>query len=417
MFSHEKIAKILRADKDTILGIETKLSAKTGKKNVIHKIVDENEEMIRNRLGILGVSREAVAKEVFDALISKIESDNHHFYGILGSPSMETKEGCMVIVNAVRTLTGEKKGFFLKKEKALELLHKNPPEKIISAMGCEDINELLEKEDWIEVFCALRFLEDKDWLNDVFFKEYESLTPDDFEERPIEVRVLGNEWTATAEAFVQKKYHNISHLKELGVVFIIHKCLGISGELIRNFTLVLHYLNEIPFYSEILKKQALVRETFAKNMISLLRGDVIDKRLPASKKSLWLVIQRYLAKDDENDWRLSEPHVNPEAMHWKKAETTLVKAGDKFNHFGVDLAFWQNLDWVGDYFLTNTGIEVLVSFNLIDTEMSLVKEKDLVKYLYHHEESLWNKIFSEYFGEEKLEETIKENLLKGWFEV
>ena len=45
----------------------------------------------------------------------------------------------------------------------------------------------------------------------------------------------------------KEKYHNISHLKEMGVVFVIPITLGISGELMRMFILILHYLNEVPF--------------------------------------------------------------------------------------------------------------------------------------------------------------------------
>ncbi len=205
------------------------------------------------------------------------------------------------------------------------------------------------------------------------------------------------------------------------MIFVITISLNISGELMRNFSLILHYLNEISFYSEIFEKLANNANNFGQNIISLLRGDVIDKRLssPAdgSNKFQWLITQRYLAKDDENDWRLLEPHINPEAIHWKRAERMLVKAGEALNDFSIDLAFWQNLNWVGDFFRTESGVEILVSFNLVDTVMSLVKEKELIKYLYHHQESLWNKIFAEYFGEEKMEELIKENIIKGWFEI
>jgi len=95
----------------------------------------------------------------------------------------------------------------------------------------------------------------------------------------------------------------------------------------------------------------------------------------------------------------------------------LVKAGEVLDGFSADLAFWENLNWVGDYFNTEAGIDVLVSFNLIDTAMSLVKQKEFIKYLYHHQEALWNKIFTEYFGEEKMEELMKENIIRGWFEI
>jgi hypothetical protein len=54
MTSWEKIAKILRADKDVIRVLEEKLGALTGKKHVLAKIIEENEAKIRNRLAFLG---------------------------------------------------------------------------------------------------------------------------------------------------------------------------------------------------------------------------------------------------------------------------------------------------------------------------------------------------------------------------
>ena len=85
--------------------------------------------------------------------------------------------------------------------------------------------------------------------------------------------------------------------------------------------------------------------------------------------------------------------------------------------FSDELAFWQDLGWVGDYFRDETGNDVLVSFDLVDTVMSLVREKELIKYLYHHQEALWNKIFIEYFGQDQLENFSKDYLLQGYFEI
>ena len=417
MKSFEKIAQILRTDKDAIRILEEKLSATTGKKNVMDKISEENEAIMRNRLDDLGLGRNVFAKEIYDALISKIEADNHLLFEALSRPDITEEISCNHVLRVAKEIAGSPTGFFIKKEKAIEFLKNQPPKKIIQSLGYKNIDELIEKEDIHAVYSALRFLEDVDWLNNVFFKQYEILKPSDFEEREIILEILDKKWAAATESFIKKKHHNISHLKEMGLVFVVPVMLGISGELMRMFMLVLHYLNEIPFYSDLFKKFAADEKTFAKNFISLLRGDTIDERLPKSDKSQWLIIQRYLAKDDENDWRLFEPHLNPEALHWEKAERLLVKTGEMLNGFSTDLSFWQNLNWVGDYFKTDTGIDVLVSFNLIDTSMSLVKEKELTKYLYHHQESLWNKIFIEFFGEEKMEEIMKENIIKGYFET
>jgi len=419
MKPYEKIAKVLRTDKDNVRLLEEKLSALTGKKDVMSKIVEENEATIRNRLDFLGLGRKITAKQIYDALISKIEADNDELFKVLDSPSASISSDWQRVLEIAQNISDKTKGFFLKQEKAVELLRNQPPEKILQVLNYKNVDELLEKENIFEIFSALRFVEGNEWLNENFFKQYESLKPDDFEKREIEVLALPERWVQIAQNFIKHKYHNISHLKELGIIYIIPLSLNISGETMRNFSLIFHYFNEVKFYSELFEKFAGDANSFAKNLISLLRGDAIDEHLPrpAPGKTQWLIIQRYLAKDDENDWRLFEPHINPEAMHWERAEKMLVKAGEVLNNFSADLAFWQNLNWIGDYFGTEAGIDVLVSFNLIDTAMSLVKEKELIKYLYHHQEALWNKIFTEYFNEEKIEEMMKENIVKGWFEI
>jgi len=125
-----------------------------------------------------------------------------------------------------------------------------------------------------------------------------------------------------------------------------------------------------------------------------------------------------LAKGDENDWRLFEPHINPEAMHWKKAEDGITEA-ERYLSSSIQngLCFWEDLDWVGDFFRDEVGRDLLVSFNLVDTVMTLVKEKEMIKYLYHHQEALWNKIFSSYYGQEVLEKRSRDSLLRGYFEI
>lgn len=419
MKPYEKIAKILRTDKDNIRLLEEKLSALTGKKDVMSKIVEENEATIRNRLDFLGLGRKITAKQIYDALISKIEADNDELFKVLDSPSASVSSDWQRVLEIAQNISDKTKGFFLKQEKAVELLRNQPPEKILQVLNYKNVDELLKKENIFEIFSALRFVEGNEWLNENFFKQYENLKPSDFEQREIKVLALPERWVQIAQNFIKHKYHNISHLKELGIIYTIPLSLNISGETMRNFSLIFHYFNEVKFYSDLFEKFAGDTGSFAKNLISLLRGDAIDEHLPrpAPGKTQWLIIQRYLAKDDENDWRLFEPHISPEALHWERAEKMLVKAGEVLNNFSADLAFWQNLNWIGDYFGTEAGIDVLVSFNLIDTAMSLVKEKELVKYLYHHQEALWNKIFSEYFGEEKMEEMMKENIIEGWFEI
>lgn len=418
----DKIARILRADKHTLQQLEADLERVTGKVGVLERIGEENEKIVSEKLESLGLSRHPAAIDVYDALISKIESDDLKLFEALNIFSFRLPETSQLIINFVKQLLPPFKGFFLKLEKARQLLIAEPPKKILNALGYKYVDEMLAKEDVLEVFSALRFLEEPEWMNKVFLKQYDSLHPEDFEERLVELKPLGQKWAKAAEKFVAKKYHNVSHLKELGVIFVIPTFLGISGETLRLVSLILHYLNEIRYYSEVFKDLSKNQHhIFTKHLVSILRGSVVEERLPTTllevRRPRFLVIQRYLAKDDENDWRLFEPHINPEALHWEKAEAGVANISKALPNFHNGLEFWSNLGWVGDYFKIETGLDALVSFNLVDTVMSLVKQKELIKYLYHHQEALWNKIFIEYFGREKLEKLSRENIIKGWFEI
>jgi hypothetical protein len=178
---------------------------------------------------------------------------------------------------------------------------------------------------------------------------------------------------------------------------------------------MLHYLHEVPFYSGLFRRH-LHDEGFPSIFRSLLRGDVSVKHLPADGSMTWRVVQRYLAKDNAGDFRLFEPHVNPEADHWWRAEEDLGRLSRILGeeHGSLSLGWWMGLDFVGDYYTdAATGKESMVSFDLIDQLMSLVRKSD-TSYLYHQQEALWNKIFVEYMGREKMQQLIEENLLSGF---
>jgi hypothetical protein len=409
----KKIARILRADKDTVLNVCDRMEDITGNKNVLEKIMEENDMLMEKALSNLGVRKDAYHFEIYHALIAKIKENDEKIFKLFKEPRPVSYEGSKTLLNFAQEIAKTPQGFFLKKEKAEEFLRNEPPKKILEAMGYDSVDELLEKEELLQVFSALRFIEDMEWLNNTFFAQYKDLMPDDFEMRDIEVKVLDGKWLTAAEKFLKKKYHNVSHLKELGVIFVIPLELKVSGETMRLFSLILHYLNEVTFYSRLFQNFKEKPEVFSERLVSSLRGDVLDERFPEGKVANWNIVQRYLAKVDEFDWRLFEPHVNPEALHWSKAERMIANFNERFPE--TELGFWKNLDFVGDFFKTEAGVDNLVSMNLIDTVMSLVMDKEMIKYLYHHQEAMWNKLFSEYVGgDDKMEDMIVENFTKGY---
>lgn len=406
----EEIAKILRCSPDVILNLERQMNACVGKSGVLEQLWKENNEKIDDRLRRLGVKSQK-AEEIFIALINKIAKADKIFVQRLGNVLVTNVADCQKVLDFLRVHLPPLRGFFIKKEKAKELLIKEPPLKILSYLGYDNAEEMVKKEDLDEIFAALRFVEDNQWLNNVFFKQYENLKAEDFEEREVKMKALSIKWKGAAEKFVAKKYHNISHLKEFGVIFLIPVSLNIPGEVLRMIALFLHYYYEVKFYSDVFRQYSQEAD-FAQKLITILKGDLGGK-LDDNAKCQWLIIQQYLAKENENDPRLFIPHVNPEAVHWYKAENDIAKFGQWLEGIEEDFGFWEEISWVGKYFLNQDGNEELISFDLVDNVMSLVKQKERIKYLYHQQEALWNEIFIRYFGREALEEKIKENLIKG----
>ncbi len=413
MKPEEQLAKILRTTPEVISDMDRKMKKISGKKGVIKRIVKENDRAVGRKLKELNLSRNSPAEEVYRALIEKAKFNNQALFKHFREPEFHTTTGCQTAINSTKELAGDLSGFYLKKEKAEELLRLNPPKNIMAALGYgTDVEEMLNQENSFEIFCALRFVEDEKWLNDVFFKPYEYLKKEDFEERKIQVMVLPERWAGIGEKFLGQKLHHMSHLKELGIVFVIPKERYGSGETLYFFFMTLHYLYETDWHAKLFKIYSSY-DDFALKMISALKVEVTNFPLPDKEKASWRIVAKYLAKKDPNDPRLFEPHISPESWHYNKTSLAIQRLASRFT--GLELDFWQGLDETGDCFQSKESEkESLISFDLYDNGIDLLKQSGFEsKYLYHQQEALWNKIFIEYMGAENLEKLMIENFDKG----
>jgi hypothetical protein len=114
----------------------------------------------------------------------------------------------------------------------------------------------------------------------------------------------------------------------------------------------------------------------------------------------WRVIQRYFGKlETESHPEIFEPHVQPEDLHWRKAEEVL-------DEIDPELGFWRELDYVA---LMHDGRPT--PFNMMDTAASYCNETPYAKRtIYHFRESLWNEIFTRYMGKKTLQDQILHQL-------
>jgi len=416
--AYTKLARILRISPGDLLNLDQQMARVTGQKGVLEAIAAENDQLVKKSLAELGLPEDSSAEEIYGSLIGKLSHIDKHLFELLDKPDLSNMSNvCGKMCEVAFQVFPPPKGLFIKKEKVTQLLNKHKPDNLLKHFGYSSVDELVEKEGFSSVVSALRFAQNQDWMHKFFDEAYSNLRPSDFEERDVELIVLNQKWLEVAEKFLEKKYHNVSHLKEFGVIFVIPLKIDTPGETLRLFTLILHYLHEVPFYSSLFRR-SMGNPDFNDKFKSLLRGDVPSGAIMESGKVVWRIVQRYLAKDNENDTRLFQAHVNPEAEHWFRAEGDLGRLARmlKKDDGEVGLSCWTGLDFVGGYFKDRNGEEILVSFNFIDLIMSLVK-KGHIKYLYHHQEALWNKIFSEYMGRETMNRMIDDNIIRGFIEL
>ena len=395
--------KIANIKEDKLRELDEFMSVKLGVSGVCDRLLDTLQDNLNKKLDILGVDQSTSCKDLHQKIFKQVEKDEQILYKYIGiSPD---NFDFAKIVEAAKNMVGDQEGFFLKKDYARKILEQCPPQDTMEQLGYSSVNDMLEKEDIMDVFSALRFTETKEWMHNTFDKAYSSFTANDFEKRNIDIRVLGDQWKEVAEKFVAKKHHNVSHLKEFGVIFVNPISESDPGKFIRDFALLPHYTHEIIFYSKLFEKYSH-QEDFNERFLSLLRGDVPE----ASKQSLgdWLIIQRYLWKDDPYDKRLFVPRVNPESLHWKKAEQDLVELAKRENLGGFEL--WDDSDYLAGVFEDGNGYGV-VSFDLEDSAMGFVAQGEGKEeyFTYHQKEAVWNKIFASYVGGyERLEDYVIE---------
>ena len=406
-----KIAQILGVTEKTLTDFEDKISATTGRNGVIEKIVLENDRVIAETLGKINLDPTASAEEARGALQKAIFYNEKQFLNFMATlPGQNEFEKAAVLS---RSLAKAGRGFFLKKNLIGEIFKKRPPQNLLKYLGYGSVDELLKEDgDLTEAFSALRFVETDAWMHQTFDEAYDNFTSSDFEEREVEIRVLSERWHDIAKKFVDKKHHNVSHLKEFGVIFLNPIKMDIPGKFLRDFALLLHYFHEIEFYARLFKKYS-AEANFAERFKALLRGDVKESG-EVEQSGQYLIVQRYLTKENPNDPRLLQPRVNPESIHWAKGEKDLAMISAQTGG-QVDLGMWFNLDWVGGIF--KDGGDEVVSFDLEDNAMSLVSsmEGQHEHFSYHQREAMWTKIFAEYVGgEERLEKLITDNFDKGF---
>lgn len=374
-----------------------------GHKGVDLKLIGEIHEKFHSATRGLGLdSNDTADKELYYALIQKVREHNEHLALSLGTTN-EAPVSHIVprLVEAANQAKIPKKAWVLKKSVAKDLLRQMPPASMMKHLGYRSIESMFKNENFSEIYSALRFSEGPEWLNayDELFAK--NIQPSDFENRDIEIVVMDHKkWVDMAEHFVHKKLHNVTHTKELGTVIIVpmkqEKMIGLP---LKTLSLIFHYVNEVRLYSAFFKLKS-TQPHFGKTISETLIADVGTGAVVVGQHIHWRVIQRYLGRNHDEPIAMLQPHVQPEDLHWRKAEEVLYE-------IDPELKYWQDLDYVARLGEDKSP----VTFNLMDVAFAYSNGEHFEdRYFYHFRESLWNEIFIRYMGEPQLKHQILEQL-------
>lgn len=366
------------------------------------KLVGDIHQAASRAIKALGLDeRDTTGRELYHALTAKVkEHDEHLAKSIGGNNHMKVSELLPLMKQAADKVKTPRAAWVLKKSVAKEMLRAMPPKNVMKLLGHRSVDSMLKRENLAEIYGALRFAETPEWLN-AFNATYKKLTPSDFETRQIEIVIMPHDrWGDIAEHFIAKKRHNITHLKELGVILMLPvKADKLPGITIWAMSLLFHYTNEIRLYSSFFKLQQ-VKKNFGEIVVDTLIADPDLGPIMAGHNIHWRVIQRYFGKlETESHPEIFEPHVQPEDLHWRHAEDILYK-------IDPELGFWRGLDYVA---LMHDGRPT--TFNMMDVAASYCNETPYEhRTIYHFRESLWNEIFMRYMGQKVLEDQVLHQL-------
>lgn len=367
------------------------------------QLVSEIATKMRTSTETLGLDPDdTTGPELYAAQMARMVADNKRVAQIIGGTDPDdVTEMVPLMVKAVQELNISRECWALKRSVAKRLLKTMPPKNLMKHLGYRSVDSMLKHENIDEVYTALRFSEGPEWLNkyDELFK---TVTPSDFETREISIVVMNHDkYVDLAEHFVEKKFHNITHTKEMGTIVVVPMRVDrMKGITLKSLPLLFHYINEVRLYSAFFKLKQ-VQPNFGEIVVNTLIADPGNAAQMAGQYVHWRVIQRYFGKlkDGEQHPEAFQPHVQPEDLHWRKAE-------DMLSMIDPEMEFWQGQDYVGKLYDGKP-----MTFNLMDVSLSYSNSEPYeAAYSYHFRESLWNEIFTRYMGSKNLEQQVLDQL-------
>lgn len=363
------------------------------------RLTTQMAQVMRAKLAALGLDpQDTTAGELYNALHERIRQDESRLEGVLGIDQHAAAEDVLArVVQFLNALESPQRCFALKHSVAKRLLKSKPPKNAMKRLGYRSVDSMLKHEPVSHILAAAHIVEAATW-HKAFGEQYAKLLPSDFESRSLTLTMpRSKKWDALSLDYVQKARHNLLAFKDIGTVVLLPLPERIDGLAIVTLLLIMNEMNELRAYSSFIKLQQVKPDFGALAWQNSRGGEGIVVQL-ANQEIDWQTIHRYYARfKDAYSTEIFEPHVQPEDLRWRHAETVMAQ-------LEPTLAFWHETQHL--VYLDSEGDAV--SCNMLDVALSYCNHlpfKDRI--LQYMRANLRHEILLRYLNQHNLEEATR----------
>lgn len=357
----------------------------------------------RNKLLGLGLDpADTTPRELYQALLQRIRQDEVRLtrrLRTIAATHISLEADVMAgMAFALSDLPLNRSVYALKPSSAKALLKKQPPKKAMKALGYRSLDSMLKHEPMASILAAVRLAEPACYKKLV--ERYKTLTPSDFETRPISVQYASEKrWQKLARQVTDDHKHTVVRLPELGAIVLLplpgHAPVG---AVIAGMVLALQACNEIHAATTYLKL-CQVRPDFGQIVQTVSVGEPHLQARFADKAVPWQIIQRYYARLRHFDEERFGPHVQASDLGWHPVERSLAL-------IEPSLHFWQE-----SQHLAVLSERTPVSLNVIDAALNLCNGLPFERRIAHHfKTSLWHELSLRYLKHDTVEQAVHREL-------
>ena len=361
---------------------------------VVESSLKMNEAQFKKRTALLkdGTSAASLYTKV-QKLIVAMEKD---LYAYFGQKNIHVFEDLQQVIQKTFELipTELKRNWYLKEEKAREILGKHPPVTMLKHSPASDLDSLFEKHSPLEVLAMTRFTETEVWQAK-YHQLLSKIKPVDFEERDIEPLCIhiSDYKGAIQESKQSLKPWRGGHNKETGKLL----CISIEDPGLFKTPLLLYILVFLHYFYETMYPSHFYRKVAEENPEEF--GEA--------------VVNSFLRQKEH--FPAFALNIFSENLFWKKAlELFYVKFPSK------ESTFFHDTIHLGEYVQSN-GKPILFSLNIVDQVWDAnfsgknspdAKLFETSLFSYHLRQELWHHIVHKLtkLSEQELDETIVANL-------